>query len=278
MPLLATTRRASRDLFEVVRELGRAVAQLDYHNLTANAQSASNLDAEQLRDEMAQALTQFGHDTCRPGQREVLESLHVEGKDTVFLAATGNGKSLSWMLPPSTRSWRSRGRVAVCFCGFWQIAVEQAARANELFGEGTAFALVGEGELMATGEELPDRPRHVDLERNMQHPATAACLAEQSRVRVLFLSFEMITGTSDVLPSQDVYNLLLALLRLGRLGIIAVDDVDMISLCGIEDNPRFVASIRRSTIWASCSAGWSWPPMTCACLGRTRFSDLQCSQ
>jgi hypothetical protein len=64
-------RRASRDLFGVARELGRAVAQLDDNELTANAPSASNLDAEQLRDEMAQALTQFGHDTFRPGQREV---------------------------------------------------------------------------------------------------------------------------------------------------------------------------------------------------------------
>ncbi len=51
--------------------------------------------------------------------------------------------------------------------------------------------------------------------------------------------------------------LLLALLRAGQLGMIAADEADMSSLCGIERDNHFVAVSLTPTSWVLCSTGWS---------------------
>ena len=135
LQILTALLGAERDLTGAACELGRLVTLLDVPKSTRS--SADDAAADTMCDELHGALQKtFKHDTFRPGQLEVLESLMVERRDTVFLASSGNGKSLSWMLPPTTPAWHREGCVSVCFSGFRVLVLEQADHANVQLGDG----------------------------------------------------------------------------------------------------------------------------------------------
>ncbi|KAJ1627013.1 hypothetical protein T492DRAFT_877439 [Pavlovales sp. CCMP2436] len=140
----------------------------------------------------------------------------MEGKDLIAAMPTGGGKTLLYTLPPLT---------STCTC---------MHKFNARVGPGTAVAWVGQSgsvDQERTGTERMEDNLDIDWDSEF-----TKVLNVGSTIKLICLSFELFVGQTASSAARAV---LRELLRRGWVGVIVVDEADVVAIDGCEPGASY---------------------------------------
>eukprot|EP00871_Galdieria_phlegrea_P002652 jgi/Galph1/3388/GphlegSOOS_G2041.1 len=150
----------------------------------------------------------FGHDSFRPLQKEVIESL-LGGRDVFFLAPTGGGKSLCYQLPALMLKTKISFVVSPLIA-LIENQVEELTRKNM-----KAYSI-----LSFQGKKYKERVFSL-LEAGEEPEAV------------------LVYTTPETLSTERIQNTISSLYRRDKIGIFAVDEAHCISNWGHDFRPKY---------------------------------------
>ena len=150
-------------------------------------------------------------------QRDVVEAV-LDGKDVVVGRRTGDGKSLSYQLPPLIEALRGNYKMAVIISPLVSLMQDQVAKLNE-----SILSLVSKKELGLH----EDAPVAVRLGQG-QPDSSVEGLVLAGDVRFAYISEVKLFANPTGQATPPLVAALMALARRGKLSLVAVDEAHVV--------------------------------------------------